>query len=79
LEPGCITFSPLLASNIVIVYGIITEPMDQCWFAKTNFSDIDKLKRVGLLVWENMMQKADLDSHRYVKKPLRVIYRGSED
>lgn len=79
LEPGSITFSPVLASNIVIAYGIITEPMDQCWFAKTNDSDIDKLKRVGVLVWENMMQKADLHTHRYVKKPIKVIYRGLED
>jgi hypothetical protein len=78
LNPGDITFSPLLSSNIVIVYGAVTEPMDQCWFAKTKASDVEKLKSVGVLMWENLMQKADLATHRCVKKPLKVIYRGKE-
>jgi hypothetical protein len=78
LHPGDITFSPVLSSNIVTVYGLITEPMDQCWFARTKKSDVEQLKKIGVLIWENMMQKVDLSTHRYVRKPLKVIYRGKE-
>ena len=78
LEPGEITFSPVLSSNIVFIYGIVTEPMDTCVFAKAKDVDIEKLKKVGVLMWENMIQKVDLYTHRYVKKPLKVIYRGRE-
>ena len=78
LKPGEMTFSPVLSSNIVFIYGIVTEPMDQCIFAKVKDSDLENLKKVGVMIWENMMVRADLNSNRYIKKFLKVIYRRRE-
>jgi hypothetical protein len=77
-KAGYISFSPSLSSNIVISYGLITEPMTQCVFASVIEEDLEKLSNVGLKLWESMLQTPDPKLCRYVKKPMRIIYRKKE-
>jgi hypothetical protein len=77
-KSGFISFSPSLSSNIVIAYGLITEPMDQCVFASIIDNDLGTLIKVGIKLWDSMVQAPDPELCRYVKKPIKVVYRKKE-